>query len=129
MAASSPFVQAWRIECLSEGDGEAVLRLPLQPMHLNSIGTVHGGVVASLADTACGIALLSVAPPHARFVTASLNVSYMGAAQGAYIDAEAAVTAVRKRVAFVEATLKDAAGEVIARGSVVFSISTASAAV
>lgn len=103
-----------------------MLRLPLQQMHLNSIGTVHGGVAASLADTACGIALLSVAPEGARFVTASLNVNYVGAAHGGFIDAEAAVVAVRKRVAFVEATLKDAAGEVIARASVVFSISTAS---
>ena len=123
LAAKSPFIQGWRIECLSEGGGRARLRMPVLEAHQNSIGTVHGGVLAALADTACGIAYLSLAAPGSGFVTANLNINYIGAPAGDFIEASAEVVASRKRMAFAEVVLTDASGAQVAHATAVFYVS------
>ena len=34
----------------------AVMELPIQPIHLNRSNTLHGGILATLIDAACGYA-------------------------------------------------------------------------
>lgn len=123
LAARSPFIQQAAITCLAEGGGRARLRMPIAAAHLNSIGTVHGGVIAALADTAAGIAFLSVAPKGAGYVTASLNVNYIGAPAGTHLEAAAEVVASRKRMAFAEAVVTDAGGAQVAHATIVFYVS------
>jgi uncharacterized protein (TIGR00369 family) len=122
LSANSPFISHWQIECLSEGGGEAVLRLEIREMHKNSIGTVHGGVIAALADTACGMALLATVPAGVGYVTANLNVNYIGIPKGRHIEARAKVVSLRKRMAFAQADVVDEANHQVASASVVFSL-------
>ena len=48
----------------SMGDGRARFELDVAPNHLNPNGTVHGGVIYSLADSAMGTALFSQLDGH-----------------------------------------------------------------
>lgn len=122
LAANSPLIQDWGIQCVQEGEGHSVLRMSIRPVHLNSIGTVHGGVIAGLADTACGIAYLSVAPKGSGYMTANLNVNYIGIPKGDYLEAHAKVVSSRKRVAFVAVDIVDERNDKIATGTVLFSV-------
>lgn len=122
LASHSPLIQDWGIQCVQEGAGHSVLRLLIRPVHLNSIGTVHGGVIAGLADTACGIAYLSVAPKDAGYVTANLNVNYLGIPKGEFLEAHAKVVSSRKRVAFVAVDIFDDRREQVATATVLFSV-------
>lgn len=56
LAGRDPFVSALGIVCLDGGPGRAAVALTLRDEHLNFMGTCHGGVVFSLADTAFGLA-------------------------------------------------------------------------
>lgn len=122
LAHHSPFIQTWGIQCDSEGEGRAVLRMAIRQEHLNSIGTVHGGVIAAIGDTACGIALLSTLPRGRGYVTANLNVNYIGVPKGKVLVAEGRTIAVRKRVAFAEAEIRDEAGALAATVACTFFI-------
>ena len=50
------FAQELGIRLISSSPGSATLDLPITSKHLNGHGTVHGGVIFSLADAAFGVA-------------------------------------------------------------------------
>jgi uncharacterized protein (TIGR00369 family) len=63
--------------------GEALVTLELAPHHLNSRGVVHGGVLASLLDSALGAAVISAIPKEWWCATISLSVQFLeGARRG-----------------------------------------------
>ena len=46
-----PFNEHLRFELVEAAGDRAVLRMPTQPWFAQEMGVVHGGVIASLADT------------------------------------------------------------------------------
>ena len=48
------FNQALGVHLTEWREGHATMALDLKPMLLNRSGTVHGGVLATLIDAACG---------------------------------------------------------------------------
>ena len=50
--------------------------------HANGRGTVHGGVLATLADIGMGYAMAFSSEPPLPLITASMTVDYLGAVQG-----------------------------------------------
>jgi len=59
------------------GDGRARLTLDATEEHLNRAGTVHGGVLASLVDTATGSAVRSSTGEEDVPATSQLTVTYL----------------------------------------------------
>ncbi|UHA75055.1 PaaI family thioesterase [Paenibacillus sp. 481] len=55
---------------------KVVLKLDAQPHHLNVIGIVHGGVLASLLDNAMGLATMLLRPNEST-VTSNLNINFV----------------------------------------------------
>lgn len=82
----------------------------------NPIGSVHGGYAATLLDSACGCAVHSKLAADQSYTTLELKVSYLKAMtkNTGRVRAEGRVTQIGRRVAFAEATLKDASGKVYA---------------
>lgn len=50
------FARHCGIELLEAGPGRAVVRMKIQPYHINGAGTVHGGAIFTLADFAFAVA-------------------------------------------------------------------------
>lgn len=86
----------------SHGEGrDLVLGLWAQPKHCNLRGSVHGGVLATIADIALGYTLAFSSDPPAAFVTASLTIDYAGAAKvGDWLEARTDVQRQGSRLAF-----------------------------
>lgn len=82
----------------------------------NPIGAVHGGYAATLLDSACGCAVHASLQPGQTYTTIELKVAYHKAitAETGRVRAEGRVLTLGRRVAFAEATLKDAAGKLYA---------------
>jgi uncharacterized protein (TIGR00369 family) len=82
----------------------------------NPIGTVHGGYAATLLDSACGCAVHSKLAAHQTYTTLELKVSYLKAMtkDTGPVRAEGRVVNMGRRVAFAEASLKDAKGRLYA---------------
>ena len=59
------------------GDGKAELRFEAGEEHLNPAGTVHGGVLATLVDTAMGLAVRSTTGEDDVPATSQLTVTYL----------------------------------------------------
>lgn len=72
--APNPFVDSLGIEFLSISPGHAEIRLKVDRRHLNPWGNLHGGVFATLADTAMGVAARSLGKVA---VTVNLSVNYL----------------------------------------------------
>jgi uncharacterized protein (TIGR00369 family) len=67
----------------------AVLELVIQSKHLNRSGVIHGGVLATMIDAACGYAgCYCETPGNVRAaLTLSLTTSYLGSFLPAYCTA------------------------------------------
>lgn len=96
--------------------------MPLAPHLMNRQGLPHGGMHATLLDTAMGFAGCYTGDPEQRqmALTLSLTVNFIGKAQGARLIAEARRTGGGKSTYFAEATVRDDTGALIATGTGVF---------
>ncbi len=99
--------------------GRAVFGCTPQSMHYNPMGTVHGGLAATLIDSATGCAVHTQLDKGYGFTTAYLTVEYFRGLtdQVGEVRADARVVRSGKRLAVADATLADAAGTVYARGT------------
>src|SRR5712691_11446191 len=80
--ASSPAL-GWLRPSLEELSlDHAVIRLPYRQEITNGSGTVHGGVLATLADTAVAFALSTNFDGKMGFATADLTIHFLRRAKG-----------------------------------------------
>ncbi|MFP3137675.1 MAG: PaaI family thioesterase [Nitrososphaeria archaeon] len=83
--------------------GRAVVAMDVDPrVHMNAMGTVHGGAIASLVDSAAGRAVASLVGEVARMSTIELKVNYLRPSAGGTLRAEGRVVHVGTRIAVVE---------------------------
>jgi len=71
-----PFLDLLDVEVGELRHGHAEVSLTVTSIHLRSLGIAHGGVAATLLDTALGTAGASHAPPRHHAVTMQLNINY-----------------------------------------------------
>jgi uncharacterized protein (TIGR00369 family) len=87
--------------------GEVEIVLPFSDKLGQQHGFIHGGVVASIADSACGYAALSVMPADAAVLTIEFKINLLSPARGQRLRAIG-------RVVRAGETLVIAIGEVFA---------------
>jgi len=75
-AEEMPLSRAFAVTSPAVEPGRAVLELVESPIALNPIGSVHGGVVAAIADQAMGVVFMATMPRGLLPATASLSVEY-----------------------------------------------------
>lgn len=75
---------------------------------------VHGGMVATLLDTAMGGAAWTVLDDHELFLTADLRVEFLRSARPGTLRAEATVIRRGARVVFCDSSLYDTDGRHLA---------------
>jgi uncharacterized protein (TIGR00369 family) len=57
--------------------GQARFEIDPQEFHYNPIGSVHGGVIATLCDSACGCAVHSLLPAGSYYTSLDLSVKFL----------------------------------------------------
>ena len=93
-----------RIEVLRMEDGESELAMPFLEEYTQPYGMLHGGAVFTLADSACAVAVATVAKRGKRFVTAAMSINYLEPVTGGDTVCRARVLR-RGRIVPVEASL------------------------
>lgn len=87
----------------------------VDPAHFNPNGSLHGGVLMALMDTAMGFAIASHVFPEGRFnAAAEMSTRFLAPVRDGLVKAEATVLKIGKRLATVEARVTDEAGNLIA---------------
>jgi len=110
------------IVCLDKAEpGRTVWGMAADERFANPAGTIQGGFLAALCDTAMGSATVTWARAHQRRVfsaNAEIKVSFLAAARvGTRLTCTATVVSGGRRVAFAEATVVDGDGRDVARAS------------
>ena len=77
-----PVMRTLGIEPVEVGDGWMKFSLAPHEMHYNPLGTVHGGVIATLLDSAAGCAVHSVLPAGLGYTSIDLTAKYLRPGHG-----------------------------------------------
>jgi acyl-CoA thioesterase len=98
------------IELLAAGEGRATARLNLRDHHRNGLGIVHGGAIFTLADLAFAAAVNS---RGRAAVAIHCAISYLKAAQGDVLLAEAREVSCGPKIAVYNIQITEASGEIV----------------
>jgi acyl-CoA thioesterase len=113
----------------SIGEGRARFELEVTPKLLNPNGTLHGGVIYSVADTAMGAALLSQLERGQLCSTLEIKMNYLLPVTAGAIAAEAVVVSRSKRIGVLEARVLGDGERLVALATGTFYIQAARAEV
>jgi uncharacterized protein (TIGR00369 family) len=115
----APMLQTVGAQLTEVTEGRAVFTSMPSEYHYNPAGVVHGGMAATLLDSAMGIAVLSSLPAGMIFTTLELKVNFLRAmtTTTGEVRAEGNVVHLGRTTAVVEARLTDATGKLLATAS------------
>ncbi|MEU7868084.1 PaaI family thioesterase [Dactylosporangium sp. NPDC049140] len=104
---------------LDAQEGRVVVTLEPQEYHYNPLGTVHGGVLATLLDTATGCAVHSTLPAGVGYTTLDLTTKFLRPASIAsgVLTCEGTVLSKGRRTALAQAQITDGRGALIAHAT------------
>ncbi|ABB32479.1 acyl-CoA thioesterase [Geobacter metallireducens GS-15] len=98
--------QTWLgVRLVRHKPGFVHLELPVRPEFLNTLGTVHGGFLANLADSALCSAILSELPPGITCSSIEIKVNYLLPVRGNILRADASVIRRGKNIGVSRAEL------------------------
>ena len=99
-------------------EGRAVVEIDLDNRHLNRSGVLHGGVLTTLIDAACGFAGCYCALPGRvrKALTLSLTTSFTGQARSGTIRAVASKRAGGRKIFVATAEVTNDSGDIIGLG-------------
>jgi uncharacterized protein (TIGR00369 family) len=102
--------------------GRAVFRMRVLELHKQIHRVVHGGVLASLADTAGGFAAFLAAPPRSRVLTIELKINFLEGVEHGEIEADARVLRQGKSTSVVDCDVTDQDNRLVSKALMTFVI-------
>lgn len=114
-----PFGATMDITPVSVSAGRIVFAGRPKVAFLNPLGTVHGGWIATILDTAMACAVHSTLKAGQSYTTTSLSINYVRALLPGEVDVRCEASALfsGRRMATGEGRLYDAEGRLIAHGT------------
>jgi len=114
-----PVLAMTGIEPVDVGEGWITFALQPHEMHYNPLGSVHGGVIATLLDSATGCAVHSVLPAGKGYASLDLTVKYLRpvTVDTGPVTATGTVLSRGSRTALAEAKLTDQRDRLLAYAS------------
>lgn len=115
------FVRLLDMNIIHMSEGEACISMPVTgEKHTNLYGVLHGGALASLADTAMGV---SCATLGNRVVTVEMNLNFIkSAGEGRAVIASAKVLHAGRQTMVAECEMNDDTGALIGKSRGTFMI-------
>src|ERR1700736_3605457 len=97
-------------------EGHVVFAAEPAEFHYNPLGTMHGGVIATLLDSSLGCVVQSMLPAGTGYTTIELKVNYLRSitTKTGTIYSEGKIIHVGGRIATAEGRLTDAEGKLYA---------------
>lgn len=91
--------------------------LDLGPCHMQPFGIVHGGVLATLIDTATFWAAFLRLPGDTGLVNVDLKLNYLKPVMEGWLTAFGTCIQAGKSISYSEARVEDKSGKIIAHGT------------
>jgi uncharacterized protein (TIGR00369 family) len=97
-----------------------IITIPIELLLHNSINIVHGGITATLADTAMGILVNNTVPCDKVAVTSELKMNYLSPGIGKHLRCEAKLIHKGNRTCVTEAKVYSDEEKLVAYSSATF---------
>lgn len=101
---------------------ELEMTIPINPIIHNSLNMVHGGITATLADSAMGKLVHEQLPEHLTAVTTNLSIQYIRPGTGKFLTCKASVTHQGKQLCVAEAKVHNDQHKLIATANATFAV-------
>ncbi len=114
-----PIANLIGMEMTEVDEGRVVFAAEPAEYQYNPLGTVHGGIAATLLNSAMGCAVQSMLPAGVGYTTIELKTNYLRAmtSRTGVVYCEGKIIFVGGRVATAEGRLTDASGKLYAHGT------------
>lgn len=110
-----PIFQTLGMEVLILEHGRSELKLPFAVGLTQPAGIMHGGAIATLADSAVAQAILATVPSGTEFTTIELKVNYLRPIASGILWAECTLLHCGRRTALGDVTLTNDDGQLVAK--------------
>lgn len=114
----SPVSRFVGFQLIKTGRGRAVCEMRMKKHHVNTIGTIHGGILCDLSDAAMGYAVTTLFSPGEKGVTVEFKINFLKPAlPGDRLRARAKVLSHGKSLSYVECEIRNQTGRLIAKAA------------
>ena len=115
----SGMVHLLNLKLVEVSEGRAVFTVQPDERHYNGLGIAHGGLAATLLDSALGCAINAMMPAGKIFTTLEMKVNYVRPIRGerGVVRCEGNVIHAGGRVAIAEGRIMDEDGKLYAHGT------------
>ncbi|MEV1289902.1 PaaI family thioesterase [Micromonospora sp. NPDC049679] len=111
-----PIMHLIGMDWIEAEEGRVVAHLTPQEFHYNPLGSVHGGVLSTLLDTAAACAVHTTLPAGVGYTSQDLTVKFLRpvTVDSGRLRCEGTVIQRGRRTALAQAQLTDGAGRLVA---------------
>ncbi|HUR79141.1 MAG TPA: PaaI family thioesterase [Thermoanaerobaculia bacterium] len=116
----APMVRLLGMRMTEVEEGRVSITAEVRPEHENGLGIAHGGLAATLLDTALSCAVNTVMPAGKVFTTLEMKINYIRAIrrESSPLTCTGTVVHAGARTATAEGRIVDAEGKLYAHGTV-----------
>lgn len=100
--------------------GRAVFTMRVKPRHKQLHGVVHGGVLATVADTVAAIAAYTTVPKGTQIATVEMKINFLEAVPGGKLRAEGRVLRTGRNFVVTECEIYKEDGSLVAKALLTF---------
>jgi uncharacterized protein (TIGR00369 family) len=111
----APVARLIGMRLASAGPGLATFTLDVDERHHNPMGSVHGGVLADLADIAMGYAVISTLAADETFTTLEIKLNFLRPAFEGRLRCAARVESRGKTIVYAVADVLNEEGKLVAK--------------
>lgn len=118
----SPYYQLLQITLEQIDTGFARFRMPFRKELTQAYGVVHGGAIATLADTAVAFAVMTLIQSGEKVTTAEFKINFFSAVTSGEMFGEARAVYTGKRLVVADMEVKNENGKLLAKGLATYAI-------
>jgi len=122
VAASSPYYRLLGLEVTEIKEGESTIQMLFKQDLTHPYGFVHGGAIASLADSAVAMALGSLVEPKDRITTIEFKINFFVPVNKGEVKAHAEIIHKGSRTAVGDVEVINEEGKLVAKVIATYSI-------
>lgn len=115
---SSPYFTLISMKAREIGAGYSLFEIDLKENHLQPFGHVHGGVFASIIDSAASWSLFyAIEDENGGLTSVDLKLNYLAPAVSGKLRAKGGQITLGKTLGYAEAQVTDESGKILAHGT------------
>jgi acyl-CoA thioesterase len=122
VANGSPYYRPLGMEAKEIKEGESRIKMSFKQDLTHPYGIVHGGAIASLADSAVAMALIDLVDPKDRITTIEFKINFFASVDQGKLEAHAKIIHKGSKTAVGEVEVVNEKGKLVAKLVATYSI-------